>query len=1090
MVASAHPVDKLVGRELELRELHAALTNAEKGRGGLALIVGEPGIGKTALADEFARAAVERGAMLAWGRVWEAGGAPPFWPWIEVLRELSQQGVDLAMVAIRRHLAVVAELVPELAAATSDLEAPPSLDPVQARFRLFEAITSLLRWGARTRPLVVVIDDLHAADEATLSLLLFAVRGVRRARVVIVGTFREAEPGIGASTAELLARIAREGRYLRLGRLDSDAVARLLSERGVATAPGVVDDLYRRSEGNPLFLVEMARLLGTGSPLAEAVPRFLPSEVRELIGARLRSLPESCRTLLEAAAVLGRVVDRRMLATICAVPDEQVGHELAVAERSQVVARTGDDRWSFTHILLRDVLHAGLPLARRAELHQVVARAFMQGVGEASTAEVAQHLFEAIPLNGATEAIEWARRAARQSRERLAFDDAVAFMDRALGAMPCDADIGERCDLLLELSAACIDAGHGERGREMALAAAELARTLADARRLALAALAYGGVFTYASVNETLVGLLEEALGALRGEHVELRARLLGRLAAALQPAANPSEPMVIARQAIAMTRQLGEPNLRLDVLQSATSALLYFGEPEERLPLNHELLELAERHGDRLRAARARLRLVFDYLEQGKADQADFCIDAFEALVNELGHPNYLWYAPLLRSQRAALRGAFSEAEQQVERSRVLAERSREPNRRLTFAMHRLCLLMLAARGETLAEEGPALLRVLSESTDPWIHAPMRARLAASWGQIEQARAALAVYDGDLAQGRHRMAVAWIVEAAVAMNDRGLAALAYERLLPMSARNHCIGVTGCFCLGPMTHPLGSAASLLENWAAAWQHFEVSLQRADALASPPLRAQIELDYAIGLLRRSSNEDRERARALLDSAASTADRFDLPSIADACTEHLDRLRQGEARSAASDRPTKAAVPEARGFDLVMNGDAWIVTWGEQSFELEDSRGLQILHQLVSQPGREIHVTDLLAPGGQSGLLQDAGNMLDDTAIASYRSRVEELQEELAEAEQWNDSARAEWLNQELDELRKELSRAVGLGGRKRKAASTSERARVNVRRRLVHALAKLEPLCPELVGYLNWTVKTGHYCVYHPAGRPR
>jgi non-specific serine/threonine protein kinase len=164
--------------------------------------------------------------------------------------------------------------------------------------------------------------------------------------------------------------------------------------------------------------------------------------------------------------------------------------------------------------------------------------------------------------------------------------------------------------------------------------------------------------------------------------------------------------------------------------------------------------------------------------------------------------------------------------------------------------------------------------------------------------------------------------------------------------------------------------------------------------------------------------------------------------------------------------------------------------WMLTWAHDSFQLEDSRGLQILYELVSHPEQEFHVTDLLAPRGQAGRVEDAGEMLDSEAVANYRRRVRELESELEEAEQWNDAGRVEWLGTELEFVRAELTRAVGLGGRRRHAASSSERARVNVRRRIVHVLDKIEAHCPELAQHLGLSVKTGHFCAYHPAGRPR
>jgi uncharacterized membrane protein len=175
-----------------------------------------------------------------------------------------------------------------------------------------------------------------------------------------------------------------------------------------------------------------------------------------------------------------------------------------------------------------------------------------------------------------------------------------------------------------------------------------------------------------------------------------------------------------------------------------------------------------------------------------------------------------------------------------------------------------------------------------------------------------------------------------------------------------------------------------------------------------------------------------------------------------------------------------------VPTAVGFSLERDGDVWAVSWGGSVFRIQDSRGMQILAHLVSHPGREFHVTDLSAPGGAPGHLEDAGEMLDPEAIASYRRRLEEVREELDEAERWNDEGRQARLREEMEFLAAELGRAVGLGGRRRKAASSSEKARVNVKRRLSHAIGKIAEHSPGLGAHLDWAVKTGVFCSYRPA----
>jgi predicted ATPase len=192
MVADAEVPGRLfVGRERELEELSSGLADARAGRGRLFLLVGEAGIGKTRLADELARRAVAGGARVLWGRCWEGGGAPAYWPWTQVLRAyVRETPVEVALAQMGAGAPDLAQISPILRA---QLGAAASDQPDQARFGLFDSLTSFLHAAAAARPLVLVLDDLHAADEASLRLLQFVARELRGAALLVVGTYRDAD---------------------------------------------------------------------------------------------------------------------------------------------------------------------------------------------------------------------------------------------------------------------------------------------------------------------------------------------------------------------------------------------------------------------------------------------------------------------------------------------------------------------------------------------------------------------------------------------------------------------------------------------------------------------------------------------------------------------------------------------------------------------------------------------------------------------------------------------------------------------------------------------------------------------------------
>src|SRR5829696_4757614 len=319
----------LIGRERELAALRACLDAALAGRGGGALLAGEPGIGKTRLAEETAAIARERGARVLWGRTYEGEGAPAYWPWIEVLRGLLRGADDEgARALLGAHAAEAAQLLPELRRLLPNLSEPAELEPAEARFRLFDAVASMLTAAARDQPLLLVLDDLHWADEPSLMLLDFVARSLTEAPLMLVATYRDAGLQRGNPLARVLGDLGRRPGVttLMLAGLDAAGVARMVeSVSGAAPTDRLVSTLAGETEGNPLFLGEMVRLLaadgrlrldvtpGDGAPDEPGTATAVPHTVRAVIGRRLDHLSTECGSVLAVAAVAGRDFDLPVL---------------------------------------------------------------------------------------------------------------------------------------------------------------------------------------------------------------------------------------------------------------------------------------------------------------------------------------------------------------------------------------------------------------------------------------------------------------------------------------------------------------------------------------------------------------------------------------------------------------------------------------------------------------------------------------------------------------------------------------------------------------------------------------------------------
>jgi len=327
-ISDPHALDGLaggvfVGRQREMGELKAALEDALSGRGRLVTLVGEPGIGKTRTALELATYAGLRQAQVLWGRCYEGKGAPPYWPWVQAIRSYVH---DIDPEQLRSEMgagaADIAEVVSDVREQLPGLQAPPQLEPEQARFRLFDSITAFLKNAAQRKPLVLVLDDLHWADHPSLLLLEFVARELANARVMIIGTCRDMELSRQHRLSQTLGDLNRERLFQRvlLRGLDQNDVARFVElVSGINLPSGMVDAVHRQTEGNPWFVTEVVRMLvqegeltqddSPGSGRVEERDSWgvrIPEGVREVIGRRLDRLSERCNETLTIAAVMGR----------------------------------------------------------------------------------------------------------------------------------------------------------------------------------------------------------------------------------------------------------------------------------------------------------------------------------------------------------------------------------------------------------------------------------------------------------------------------------------------------------------------------------------------------------------------------------------------------------------------------------------------------------------------------------------------------------------------------------------------------------------------------------------------------------------
>ena len=601
-----------VGRQPELDELARALDEAaEHGTGALYLISGESGIGKTRLAQAFAKRAAQSDATVLWGSAWEAGGAPAYWPWTQIVRGLLQaRPIEEVREDLGLGAPYLVQIAPELADELGAAGAPASPDTAAARFSAFDATASFLRAAALRRPLVLILDDLHAADVATLRLLDFLADSLRGtpAPILAVGTYRAGEADRNPEVAALLDDLDQAPRSLPLGGLTRVEVAEVAAARApVAPTAALVQRLHTLTEGNPLFVDEVVRLLTAEGALAApggvASGRLpLPEGVRETIRRRLDPLNEGAARTLAAAAVIGPEFRLVTLGRVARLELPALLEQLDFAAEAGLAEEVpgGLGRYRFTHEVVRETLYDDLGTHERMALHAAVGDALVELYGEGPEApfsELAHHFLAAAPAGDPERAARFAARAGERAMNALAYEQADRFVRRrAPCARPQAARPWRAWHDPAGLGKAEMRAGRLEAGRETLRAAAGLARRRNDLELLAHSALASApwGLATSLADEEVLVPLYDAALEQLPDGR--LRARLLARKAAGLYWSAEPEERRELAEEAIAMARAAEDASTLALVLSDAHRATWDPDSPERALPWAEEIQRLATR--------------------------------------------------------------------------------------------------------------------------------------------------------------------------------------------------------------------------------------------------------------------------------------------------------------------------------------------------------------------------------------------------------------------------------------------------------------------------------------------------------------
>ena len=895
-----------VGRDRELRQLASGFADAAAGRGALFLVAGPPGVGKTTLAEALCEHARGEGATTLWGRCWENAGAPAYWPWVQALRGYARErDPDALRAEAGSGTPYLARLVPELAAQSKARGDSPELGSEQARFALFQAVADLLRAAGAARPIVLVLDDLHAADPSSLLMLRFVARDLEGTRLLAIGMYRDLEARRDQEVGALLGELEREGRAMSLGGLSEHETGRMVTARTRTPASQeLVASLQEVTEGNPFFLTELVRLLETQGRLEarlqpDAPP--LPAGVRETITHRLDYLPDDARGLLRGAAVIGRQFSLRLLAALGGIaPAEALellepGLELGLVKK----AGAGPGGLRFSHALVRETLYGELSRAERLSLHHRAGEAIesLRAADlEPHFAELAHHFLEAAPAGDQRKGTDYAILAGKRADRVFAHEDAARHFERALAALELGGggELERRCDIALALGDARWRAGQTADAKRTFIQAGALARELGSSERLGRAAIGFGGRFAWVEatgvVDDELVELLEAALEAQPPGDSALKAEVMARLSMMLYfSPAELSRREALADDAVAMTRRLGDPSALAYALNAKRFTLWHSSRIEQRLAVAAELVDAARVAQETELAMRGHAWTIVDLLEQGDIGRAEVAAGEHARLTEELRQP--LYHADLVkwRAMRALLAGQLDDAERLLAKLGAAADRVQDPDIIQAYGIHLFVMRGLQGR---LDEVAPLIEGYVAQfpAISSW-----RASLAFLYTELRREDDARELYERIIAEdsleqqaGSWAIGVAMLAEVCAFLGDVERAPKLYKMLLPYEKLSIVIGYAAA-CFGAAGRSLGILARTMGRFDAAERHFLDAIELNERLGARVWLAWSKADYARLLAERNQPGDSERVERLLDEVIRSAEKTQAARIAEKAAE---------------------------------------------------------------------------------------------------------------------------------------------------------------------------------------------------------
>lgn len=886
-----------VGRVSERELLTSVWSEAKSGARRVALISGEPGIGKTRLASHAALAAHADGATVLWGGASQDLGAA-YAPWIEALGRYVEAAPEAVLNEhVARHGGEIARLARGLAQRIPGVAAPQQSDPETERYLLFAAVTGLLESACAYGPVAVVLDDLQWADKQSLLLLKHVAQSVEAAQLLMLVAYRDSDLDRHHPLTEVLADLRRVDGVSRiaLGGLGPDEVADVMAaaaghdigEQGSVLAA----EIAQETDGNPFFVGEiLVHLTESGALARDEDGRWrlggtiaelgLPQSVRDVVSRRVERLGDESLQILTSASVIGRGFDLDLLARLLDRDEDEILEKLEAAVEASVVVESPErvGGFSFAHALIHHTLYRELSATRRTRMHRRVAEALEDLCGDDPgdrLPELANQFAHAVIPADQSKAVGYARLAGERALAALAPDDALRWFNQALELLGEHGADAQRCDLLTGIGEAQKHLGD-PAFRATLLEAAAIARRIRDVPRLVRATLenTRGWHTAAGEVDAERVEGLEAAIAAIDPDSPD-RPVLLALLAAELTFSGDYSRVRALVEEALATARGLADLRPLGHVLYYACNAQLGSADTARTMwELSGELVSLADQLDDLFLQWRAAQWRFVAAMQRGETSEMNQAIARAHDIGAQVGNPALEWAVAYYQSARHQFSGEIEQAEASALRAAGIGHESGQADALMIAGVQ-----LFAVRNEQgrLAE----LVEILEQRVAETPGLPtLQATLAYTYSELGRVEDARAIFERAAADDFASLPfdIGWIsgitryAEIAARIGAIEAAAVLYRTLLPHRDRI----VTAIFTVtGSVERPLGVLAATLERWDDAEQHFAAAAEIHKRLGAKLFLARTWLNWGDALLARGDPADSQRARELLQRAVELA-----------------------------------------------------------------------------------------------------------------------------------------------------------------------------------------------------------------------